>query len=76
MKGAIKYCKTFNDFKDLVAIRKQWVDFKDFYDFYSKVLNGHRVINEFLQKAADLYADYKSKEAIRDYAKKQKSKVK
>jgi len=64
---AIDQCKTLEDFKDLVALRNQWIDFKDFYDTYSKMREGERFIMKFTDAAAELYAEYKSKQAIKDY---------
>lgn len=66
---AIDQCKTLQDFKDLVAIRHQWVDFKDFYDDYKNMREGERFIMNFTDKAAELYAKYKAKEAVKEYKK-------
>lgn len=61
---AIDQCKTLQDFKDLVAIRKQWVDFKDFYDFYKKLKEGERFIMKMTDEAAELYARYRASSKV------------
>lgn len=64
-----KDCKTLQDFRELLAIRNKWVDFKDFFDTYSKLKDGHRHIMAMSDKAAELYAKYKVKDALKDYKK-------
>jgi len=59
---AIDKCKTMQDFKDLVALRKQYVDFKDCMDYL--MLSRH--IQEITDKAAELYANYRVKEALKE----------
>lgn len=66
---SIDQCKTLQDFKDLVAIRHNWIDFKDFYDTYKKMREGEKFIMKFTDKAAELYAKYKVKEALKTYKK-------
>lgn len=71
---AIDQCKTLQDFRDLVAIRHQWVDFKDFTDTYKNLIQGERHIMILADKASELYAKYKIKEAIKEYKKSLKAK--
>lgn len=62
---AIDTCKTLQDFKDLVAIRKQYVDFTDCMDY----LKLSRHIQNVTDKAAELYAKYKVNEALKEHKK-------
>lgn len=71
---AIDQCKTIQDFRDLVAIRKQWVDFKDFTDTYENLKEGTRHILVLSDQAAELYAKYKTKEAVKEYKKSLRAK--
>ena len=56
----IDTCKTLQDFKDLVALRKQYVDFTDCMDYIK--LSRH--IQGITDTAAELYANYKVKQAL------------
>lgn len=57
----IDQCKTLQDFKDLVAIRKQYIDFTDCVHW----IKDSRRIQELTDEASKLYAIEKVKEALK-----------
>ena len=59
---AIDQCKTLQEFKDLVAIRKQYVDFQECMVW----IKESRRIQSITDTAAELYAKYKVKEALKE----------